>query len=85
MATITHHGHGVFCHVCQAVYEDTDGCEHNFDRKDGIRKDDDGYITDPDGMGHYSPCMFMEIDELEQCVECGATKLPAEMVEAAKA
>lgn len=80
MSMVTHYGHGVYCYVCQAVYESTDGCEHGLDRKAGVQKTRDGYLAQPAEMGHYSPHMWMEIDGMEQCGECGAVKIPDEMV-----
>ena len=83
MARVSHYGHGVWCYICQEVHDGTDGCEHGLDRKDGIKRSTDGYITDPADMGHFSPHMFGEIDGFEQCLECGATKIPTELVETA--
>lgn len=73
--------HGVWCYICQEVHDGTDGCEHRLENKDGLAKHDDGYITTRPDMGHYSPCMFFEVDGFEQCGECGATKIPSELVE----
>ena len=76
--------HGVWCYVCQEVHNDTGQCEHGLEKKDGIERSMDGYITDPADMGHFSPHMFHEIDGFEQCMECGATKIPANLVETDK-
>lgn len=81
MSRIIHHGHGVYCYVCQSVYEDQDGCEHGFDNKDGVNKRFNGdYETDVAGMGHETPCVFHTVDGVERCVECGKAKLPEKLV-----
>ena len=80
MTTVTFYGHGVWCHLCQEVYESTDGCEHGLDRKAGIQDTFDGYVAQPDGMGHYSPHTWLDIDGMETCAECGAVKIPDEFL-----
>lgn len=82
MSRVHHLGHGIWCYACQEVHEGTDGCEHELGRKDGIQiHRDGGYITDPADMGHFSPHQFIEVDGFEQCAECGATKIPAQLVD----
>lgn len=84
MSRVALHGHGVYCEMCQEVYEGTEGCEHELRRKMGVQKDvDGGYLAAPEDMGHYSPHQFMLIDEMMQCVECGAVQIPPEMVQEA--
>lgn len=81
MATITHHGHGVYCYMCQEVHDGTDGCDHRFDKKAGVEKTADGYAAQPNDMGHMSPHMFVEIDGMKQCTECNRVKIPTELVD----
>ena len=81
MAGVVLHGHGVFCHACQTVYDSTDGCDHRLRKKDGIQKGRDGYFAQPEDKGHFSPCHYVEIDGMEQCLECGRVKLPEEMMD----
>lgn len=81
MSRVKHYGHGVFCEMCGEVYDGTDGCEHGLEAKMGIRKGRDGYVAQPADMGHYSPCMFIDVDGFEQCAECGKVKIPTDMVE----
>lgn len=81
MSKVTHYGHGVWCEICQEVQSGTDECRHGLAPKDGIMKDGDEYITNPADMGHYSPHMFIEVGGMQQCAECGATKIPAEMMD----
>ncbi len=79
---VTLYGHGVYCYLCQEVYEGTDGCDHRLDKKAGIQKDpfDDEYTAKPSDKGHNSPCMFIEVDGMQQCAECDKVKIPTEMV-----
>lgn len=81
MTRVTLHGHGVYCHACDEVYDSTDECDHRLDRKSGIHKERDYYIAQPAEMGHYSPHHWMEIDGIPQCPECGAVRLSKERVE----
>lgn len=95
MSRVVYHGHGVYCTACQEVYptasddpddDDVPHCEHGFDKKMGVKKGRfDGYIAVPADMGHYSPHQFRKIDDMQQCVECGAVQIPEEMVESTEA
>lgn len=81
MSPVRHHGHGVWCHICQTVYDGTDGCDHHLSKKDGVQKTRDGYEAVPADMGHFSPCHYIEVDGLQTCAECGRVKLPLRLVE----
>ena len=80
MSSVTHYGHGVYCYACQAVYENTDGCEHGLDKKAGVQKTRDGYAAQPNDMGHHGPHWFIEVDGMEMCAECEHVKIPDEMM-----
>ena len=81
MSEVTYHGLGIYCEACREVYDDTDACDHNLSRKHGIKHHEDGYIAQPENMNHLTPHMWADVDGMEMCGVCGATKLPAEMVE----
>jgi len=81
MSRVEHFGHGVYCEKCQDVHDSTDGCDHRFEKKNGVRKEGDYYIAQPPNMGHFSPHMWMDVDDMEVCGECGATKIPKDMVQ----
>jgi len=81
MTTVTWYGHGIYCYSCQEVYDDTDGCEHRLDRKAGVEKTRDGYVAQPNNMGHLSPHHFIEDDGMQQCAKCSRVKIPDGMVE----
>ena len=81
MVRVEHHGHGVYCEVCEEVHDGTGGCDHRLDRKMGVLRSSDGFIAKPADMSHFSPHMWVDVDGMEQCSECGAVKLSEEMVE----
>lgn len=78
--SVTLYGHGVYCSRCIEVYESTNDCGHNLGAKMGVQRTDDGYAAQPDGMGHYSPHVYHEVDGMDTCLECGRVKISTEMV-----
>jgi len=82
MVSVTHFGHGVYCYLCQEVYESTDDCDHDLSDKAGVQEGfNTEYFAQPNNMGHHTPCHFMEVDGMEMCGDCEKVKIPAEMVE----
>ena len=77
-----------YCVDCREILDGL-GLDHADDEHDEhveatvlrVNHVEDGQLVAVDGdMGHFSPCHFMEIDDHEQCPECGATKIPHEAV-----
>lgn len=75
-----------FCLECQEVVDiGHASAEHDDPTVDvyGIDRasaSDSGYIASDRDMGHYSPHVWIEVDGLDMCGECGAVQVPEEVI-----
>ena len=81
MTSVTNYGNGYWCYRCQEAHESTDVCDHFLSDKAGIEDTRDGYIAQPNNMGHHASCVFTEVDGLDMCSMCERVKIPDEIAE----
>jgi len=81
MSRVEHLGLGVYCRLCDTVYDGTDACDHGLDERDGVRparRSPTGYVAQPPDMSHHGPHMWIEVEGNEVCHRCEAVQIAPE-------
>ena len=79
----------LYCMTCYEVVRLGQSTLHRDVVHDGLMAPDivpiqatmgEGFIAQASGMGHFSPHVWMDVDDHEMCGECGAVKVKPEDV-----
>ena len=82
--------HTYYCTLCQEIVG-TSPKKHRDEVHDGNlqadiapleNKDSDGrWIAKPEGMGHFTPHVWVDVDGQEMCGECGAVRIAEDVID----